>query len=94
MKNKWYVEGTWSGYTGSQSKVCHRDYVSNPEEIKIINSIRFTDGTRLDLEVKERKPREKIEIIKGYNDLIDECINWHVRSVDDLMARKKNMRMF
>ena len=77
MKRERYViEGIWSGYTSSQSRVCHRMILKSKdvEPYKKLNFIRFTDNTYLRIIVRKCLPREKISIINGYSKLIAECL--------------------
>ena len=69
---RFIVEGTWSGYTNAQSRVVHREVLSIrwKPEYEAISAIRFSDGTCLHIEVRDAKPREKIQQILGYKDLL------------------------
>ena len=73
IHNKRYViEGMWSGYRSSQAKIVHRTITKYPEQFKV-HTIRYTDGTTLDITVRPCVPREKVKIIHGYDSLIEEC---------------------
>jgi hypothetical protein len=81
MKRKRFVlEGTW----GSHGHVYHRQVVYNPELYKDLKSITFDDGTTLRLSIREATPYEKVELIHGYDSLIDRCIRHNVCSVAEI----------
>jgi len=92
MKKKRYIlEGEWSGYRSSQQRVVHRTIISEKCAKEInekLNCIRYTDGTSLYLSTRLCKPREKVDIINGYNLLIDKCLLHGVSSVDQLPKSK------
>lgn len=82
---RFVVEGTWSGYRSSQRRVCHRTvHTKDREKFEALRNIAYTDGTFLELTVRSAKPREKVEAIHGYDDLITKCIKHGVRSVRKL----------
>lgn len=72
MSGRFVLEGTWSGYTSSQSRAVHREVVSakRAERLAKLHSIRYTDGTLLLIDVRPAKPRERVEPIRGYTSLI------------------------
>lgn len=83
---RFIIEGTWTGYTSSQSRVVHRTV--HPVAFKALRawaentkSITYTDGTRLILSVRDCKPYEKVIEIHGYSSLIDQCARANVDSV-------------
>lgn len=82
------IEGTWSGYSSGQSRVCHRIYSMNEDEAKAINeirSIRFTDGTFLGLSATLIHCKEDVhEEIHGYDELIREVLKTGKRSVEEI----------
>ena len=92
---RFVVEGTWSGYTSSQSRVVHRS-VHKPAERKFrawaeqAGPIQYTDGTCLFLRVRDCKPRERVEVRNSYGRLIRDCFYADVYRVEDLKpeARK------
>ena len=89
MKRERYIlEGEWSGYRSSQRRVCHRVVTKNPEIYKNLNSILFTDGTTLDLSIRKCKPRERVNEIHGYDSLINKCITLKVNSVKAIYNKK------
>lgn len=83
------IVGFWSGYTSSQRSLQHREYTSDKEfadKVRALGFIRYTDGTTLDLrvrEVSEKNEKEK----HGYSDLIRSCVRHGVASVADLPKR-------
>ena len=84
---RYLIEGTWSGYTGSQRRVVHRstDFRQPLREwIERVGSIRYTDGTRLCLDVRDCKPRERVVEMNGYTALINKCFRAGVSAVEDL----------
>ena len=85
---RYVLEGTWSGYTSKHSKVCHRTVVFDPNYCNKITSIRFTDGTTLDLTLRKCKPREKVVELEGYTSLIDKCTLRGIDSIDALHAEE------
>ena len=75
-RKRYVVEGTWSGYRSEQRRVCHRTVEGEKfaKRVREIGTIGYTDGTTLDLVVREAKPREKITEMHGYDSLIRDCI--------------------
>jgi hypothetical protein len=94
MSERWVVEGEWSGYTSSQQRVVHRAVVSakTAQAIKDLGSIRFTDGTRLDLSVRRCAPRERVTCINGYGALIADCLSLGVTSVSEIGPAREKRR--
>ena len=89
MASRFIIEGEWTGYTSAQQKVVHRQvYPAGLKKLRAwaekTHAIRYTDGTRLLLSVRECKPRERVTEIRGYTSLIDECARHDVNSVDAL----------
>lgn len=85
--SRFVIEGTWSGYTSSQSRVVHRQVYSDKKLrawAEKTSGIRYTDGTMLFLSVRDCKPRERVEEKKGYTRLINDCFRQGVSSVADL----------
>jgi hypothetical protein len=83
------VTGTWSGYTSSQERVCHREYCGKKtaEAIrKIGHGIRFTDGTMLYLTVI-KVARRTLPPLDGYSSLIRECVAQGTNEVAKLPTR-------
>jgi len=74
------LEGTWSGYTSSQSRVVHRTVERRSTGFP--NCIVYSDGTRLFLSVRPAKPRERVQEIHGYDELIRKCVRYDVAVVD------------
>ena len=71
---RFVLEGTWSGYRAEQRKVVHREILNVTRAKKhILRCVRYTDGTTLDLTLREAKPRERIVQINGYGKLLREA---------------------
>lgn len=93
---RYVVEGMWSGYRSSQTRICHRTVTRYPEWFKV-HTIRFTDGTTLDITVRPCLLREKIKTIDGYSDLIQEANTFDRErgsgyvTVDELNTPKETM---
>lgn len=87
-KERYILEGEWSGYRSGQCRVVHRTVTTNPERYKDLSSIRYTDGTTLDLTLRKCKPRERVEIRDSYGKLIEKCLSQGVDSVDALYANE------
>jgi hypothetical protein len=88
---KYVLEGSWSGYSGNQSRVCHRSLISakeKAERVSKLGAISFTDGTWLYLSVRRKLPHEKIGLYGNYSELIDECLAYGVSSVQELHEKK------
>lgn len=84
---RWIVEGTWSGYTSSQTKVVHRHVVHSEKHAKAIEAlacITYTDGTTLSLTVRKAKPYERVKKQEAYTKLINDCIYTNCNSVAEL----------
>ena len=71
---RFIVEGTWSGYTSSQSRVVHRTVTTRPEIYDGLSAIVFTDNTNLYITVYPCQPRENVREIHGYEQLLREAI--------------------
>lgn len=72
---RYVLEGEWTGYTSAQRRVVHREVVSEKraERLKNLHAIQYTDGTCLNLYLREAKPREKVAPINAYGSLIREA---------------------
>ena len=91
---RFVIEGTWSGYTSSQSRVVHRTvHHSSWKKLRAwataTHAIRYTDGTCLCLSVRDALPRERIAQIPAYKSLIMDCAHYGVSSVDDLPRKSR-----
>jgi len=91
---RYILEGTWSGYTSRQSRVVHREVITSPkriERLKAMHGIQYTDGTMLYTDLREAKPRERVEEIKSYSSLIREAeaMPGDVVRVADLPSTRK-----
>ena len=76
---RYVIEGIWSGYVSSQSRVVHREVTTSrtrAEALKKIHGIMYTDGTMLYLHVREARPRERVKTHDGYGRLLNKVI-WH-----------------
>jgi len=69
---RYVLEGEWSGYRSSQRRIVHREVITKQraDRLRNLSSIQYTDGTRLDIYVREAEPRERVSQINGYNSLI------------------------
>lgn len=97
MKSRFVIEGEWSGYHCGQRRVVHRTVHPGAFErlrawAEKTHAIRYTDGTCLSLRVRDCKPRERVEQIHGYDELIQDCAHYDVDSVDGFLAARKAYR--
>ena len=74
MQKRYVLEGEWSGYRSSQRRVAHREVTKYPKRYGTLKTIRYTDGTTLDLSLRPCKPREKVVQILGYCELIEKAV--------------------
>ena len=75
-KPRYVVECIWSGYTSYQRKVCHRSVVRyDAEALSRIKSVRFMDNTDMSVSVRRCSPRERVEEIHGYDELLTTAID-------------------
>lgn len=74
-KKRYVLEASWSGYTSSQSRVCHRQVISAKKAaiLQNLDAVRFTDNTYLYIEVREANFRETVKELKGYTELLNDC---------------------
>ncbi|WP_316176278.1 hypothetical protein [Bradyrhizobium sp. SZCCHNRI1073] len=75
-RQRYVLEGEWSGYVSRQRRVVHREVVTDRKRVERLRQmycIRYTDGTALLLTLREAEPRERVQEIKGYSSLIREC---------------------
>ncbi len=88
-KQRFVIEGEWSGYRSSQQKVVHREVTTDAALVKKIEgayAISYTDGTCLVLSVRPCTPREVVKNQKNsYGKLIRDCARYDVWSVDELV---------
>lgn len=94
---RFVIEGTWSGYTSAQRQVAHRMVYSGAMKrlrawAEKTYAIRYTDGTSLILSVRDCKPRERVQQIAGYRELIEDCAHYDVSSVDGFYAAREAFR--
>lgn len=90
---RFVIEGEWTGYTAGQRRVVHRQVypVSRKhlrEWAESAGAIRYTDGTLLLLRVRDCKPRERVEQIRAYSLLIEDCARLDVNRIDALVAAR------
>ena len=88
---RYVIEGEWSGYSSGQRRVVHRevtDRAARADWCRRAGCILYTDGTRLDLTVREAKPRERVTEIHGYTSLIDECERENLKTVAGLSVAR------
>lgn len=90
-RQRWVIEGEWSGYTASQRKVAHREVTTNrrrAESLSAQRSIQFDDGTTLFISVRELGKGERVEPVFGYSALIADCLQYGVWSVAEVQNAK------
>lgn len=91
-RQRWMIEGEWSGYTQAQQHIVHRHYTTRQAEavaLAKMYGIRYTDGTQLVLHVSEVTGlRKRLPEINGYYDLIAKCLRAGVDSVDALYKKE------
>lgn len=86
---RYVLECNWSGYTSSQSRYCHIEVITakRAEAFKDIGVIRFGDNTRMSVNVRPAKYREKVIEVKGYSELLRKVLKSGLKgsvSVNDL----------
>lgn len=93
---RFVLEGTWTGYTSSQSRVCHREVLTEKraDSLRHLHRIVYTDGTSLLISIREAKPREAIKPIHQYNELIRDAERYggsvvKVADICDAAEKKK-----
>jgi hypothetical protein len=69
---RFILEGTWTGYVSRQSRVVHREVLTEKraESLKGLHKIVYTDGTALLISIREAGHREKIVPVNSYGELI------------------------
>ena len=70
-RKRYVIECIWSGYNSGQSRPCHRTVTIIPKAWDGLHTISFTDGTTMDVSIRECKPREKVKELKGYVELLN-----------------------
>ena len=91
---RFIIEGTWSGYNSGQRHVVHRTvHTASYKKLRAwaekTSAIYYTDGTSLNIAVRDTKPRERVKEIRGYVALIADCAYYDVNSVAALQAKQK-----
>lgn len=85
---RYEIIGIWSGYNSGQRRIVHREYTTNKNFVKGVSklgNIYFSDGTALEIEVRQLKYRERKEKeINGYNELIRKCMIQDTNNVSEL----------
>ena len=94
---RFVIEGVWSGYRSSQRRVVHRTvHKGNRKSLRAwvekTHGIRYTDGTMLYLTVRDCKPRERVQQIRGYDSLINDCQHFDTDSVSELYERQASLK--
>lgn len=94
---RFVIEGTWLGYRSSQDRVVYRK--AYPASFKKLRAwaektfaITYTDGTRLQLSVRDCEPRERVVEIPGYTRLVEDCARYDVSSVAQLVDAIEEVR--
>lgn len=72
-RKRYVIEGEWSGYRSSQRRVVHRAVTTRPQRYQGLKAIQFTDNTLLSITLRECEPRERVQEIKGYVNLIEDA---------------------
>jgi glutamate racemase len=91
---RFIIEGEWSGYRSGPQRIVHRTvhkaaFKRLREWAENTKAIYYTDGTCLRLSVRDCQPRERVQEIHGYDELILGCAHYGVASVDDLRKAKE-----
>ena len=92
---RFIIAGLGRGYRAAQDRVVHRTVHAAAEKrlrawADKTFAVYYTDGTSLELTVRDAKPRERVQEIKGYSSLIRDCAHYDVNSVD-AMCREQEM---
>lgn len=90
---RFVIEGEWLGHGSSKNKIFHRTVHQQTEKrlrswASSTSCITFGDGTQLLISVRDCKPHERVEEIRGYARLIQDCAHEGVSSVPELIARE------
>ena len=85
-KERYVVEGVWSGYVSAQSRVVHRTVETRDfaEKVMALGSILYTDGTSLWLSAKPIPKGERVKESNQYGSLIRDCVQQGVNRVSEL----------
>lgn len=83
VPTQFVVECVWSGYRPSQERVCHRSVEPKrfADAVAKFTRVEFGDGTSMTVSVRPRKPREKVEVMKGYTSLLRQFVDLGVTGV-------------
>jgi hypothetical protein len=74
---RFIIEGTWSGYTAAQKRVCHRTVTTRKrlaEDLAKIHTVEFTDYTKMYIEVRPAKRAEKVTEMKTYSEMLGDFV--------------------
>lgn len=87
---RFVIEGTWLGYRSGQDRIVHRTVHKASEKgirawAEKTHSITYTDGTRLLIDVRDCKPRERVEEKRGYARLICDCVFYDASTVQEVI---------
>jgi len=75
-RKRFVVECTWGGYRSGQSRVVHRTVETMfREAYEALRWHQFSDGTGMSINVRDAKPRERVEQIRGYNTLLRDLVH-------------------
>jgi len=94
---RYVLEGEWSGYTSAQRHVAHREVIDTRrhgkeriERLGVLRTIVFTDGTSLNLSLREAEPREVVPEKLGYPSMIRdaEALGKAVVNVSELQRKQ------
>lgn len=70
-RKRFVVEAVWDGYTSAQRRVVHRSVETLFRAgYDNLHWHSFSDGTGLSISVRDAKPRERVEQIRGYSGLL------------------------
>lgn len=74
---RFVVECHWNGYRSGHGFDCHRTVETSPvkvDRLRRVHSVLFTDNTTMSVNVRPAKPRERVEEIHGYDQLLDKIV--------------------
>ncbi len=92
---RYVVECIWRGYRG-QLVPCHRRVIRYKRQVQAlskIHSVGFSDNTTMSVTVRPAKPREKVKEIRGYDELLADCVRLGLTGfvhVDQLQEERKS----
>jgi hypothetical protein len=75
-RKRFVVECIWNGYSGQARVVVHRTVETTfREAYEALRWHQFTDGTGMSIDVRDAKPRERVDQIRGYNTLLRDLVH-------------------